>query len=57
MMEFVGIGFKEEEFVAYHLDFLVQAVQNYKNGMIDAGVGIKILQKEKVAHEGRNSVR
>ena len=56
MMEFVGIGFKEEEFVAYHLDYLVQAVQNYKNDMIDAGVGIKSC-KRKRHHEGRKSVR
>ena len=47
MMEFVGIGFKEEEFVAYHLDYLVQAVQNYKNDMIDSGIGVKSRKKKR----------
>jgi hypothetical protein len=45
MMEFVGIGFKEEEFVAYHLDFLVQHIQDFKNSLIDSGVRVKSQKK------------
>ena len=47
MMEAVGIGFKEEEFVAYHLDFLVQHIQDFKNDMIDSGIGVKSRKKKR----------
>lgn len=47
MMGFVGIGFKEEEFVAYHLDYLVQAVQNFKNDLIDQNIGVKSRKKKR----------
>ena len=47
MLEFIDAGFKEEEFITYHLDYLVQAVQDFKNDMIDAGIGIKSCKRKR----------
>jgi len=42
LMDFVGIGFKEEELITYLLDYVVQAVQDFKNTL-----GIKSRKKKK----------
>jgi hypothetical protein len=47
LLDFIGAGFKEEEFITYHLDYLVQRVQDFKNDLIDAGVGVKSRKKKR----------
>lgn len=47
LLEYVGIGFKEEEAVTYLLDYIVQAVQDFKNQMIDQGIGVKSRKKKR----------
>ena len=47
MLEFINAGFKEEEFITYHLDYLVQTVQNFKHQLIDQGVGVKSVKSRK----------
>jgi hypothetical protein len=47
LMTYVDIGFKEEEFLTYMLDYFVQFVQDFKNDLIDQKVGIKSRKKKR----------
>jgi hypothetical protein len=45
LLTWAGVETLEEETVAYHLDFLVQAVADFKYELIEKGVGVKSKKK------------
>jgi hypothetical protein len=47
LMKYIGIGYKEEEFLAYMLDYFVQFVQDFKNDLIDQKIAVKSRKKKR----------
>jgi hypothetical protein len=46
LIDWVGCAL-EDEVVAYHLDYLVQAVTDFKNQLIDQKIGVKTFKSSK----------
>ena len=47
LLKFAGVKYKEEEVIAYALDYIVQGVQNFKNDLIDQKVAVKSRKKKR----------